>query len=604
MADTQEKAVTIPGFTPPHPGSPMMPRAFDNRPDDDGFAFEEMVKDVGTGEVMHPTKNVVVAPSFPYHYAGEPDVPGGGTRRDLFVHWLTAKENPYFAKSYVNRLWSYFLGIGLIEPVDDIRASNPPTNPELLDRLTKTFIESGFDARGLMRLICRSATYQRSIETNRWNADDSLHYAHAVARRLPAETLFDAITTATGHEPRVSGAAPDARAAEFLDPSVTPPDNFLALFGRPPRESACECERSSGMSLGQALNLVNGPTLSEAIEDPTNSIARYVAYERDPRKVIDELYLRFLARPATEAEQQKLLPTFDPGLPANAAVLPPADADELVKRRTEWESAIPKVAWQTLDPLEIRSAGGAVFTHQPDGSYLASGPNPAIDTYTVVAFTTLTGITGIRLEALPDPSLPSSGPGRADNGNFVLGELRLTAIPLTGASGGKPIALQNGTASFAQDQFPPTNVSDNDPRSGWAISPAMGRAHRAVWELAEDAGGAAATAGTGPNGAAVPTNGGTLLVLTMEQGWGGAHTLGRFRLSATTNARPVRVASLPDEVLAAIAKPTDQRTAPEVETIQRAFIGTVPDFVAKMRLGAAQDLAWGLATSPAFLFTR
>ncbi len=582
------------------PGSPMMAKANDNRPDDDGLAFEEMVKDLDSGDVMHPTKNVVVAPAFPYHYEGESDVPAndsrGGTRRDQLVRWLTAKENPYFAKSYVNRLWSYFLGVGLIEPVDDIRASNPSTNPELLDRLTQTFIASGFDVRELMRLVCRSAAYQRSLSINEWNGDDTLHYAHAIARRLPAETLFDAIAAATGHEPRVAGARPDARAEEFLDPTVTPPDNFLALFGRPPRESACECERSSGMSLGQALNLVNGPTLGEAIGDPDNAIARFVVWERDPRKVIDELYVRFLARPATDAELQKLLPTFDPSLPANVAALAPKDSNELLARRAAWEAAQPKVAWSVVEQADVRSAGGATFTKQQDGSFLAGGTRAEKDTYTIAAWTPHGAITGIRIEAIPDASLPQGGSGRSDSGNFVVGEMKLTAISLQGAAGGRTIALQNATADFSQEQFTPAQIADGNAATGWAIYPNVAQPHRAVWELAEDSGSGGANSAT--------PHGGTLLVLSIEQGWGAGHLLGRFRLSVTTSPRPVRVAALPDDVLAALAKQPEQRAADDEAILHRAFVAAAPDLIGKLRLAAAQDLAWALATSPAFLFNH
>ena len=113
--------------------------------------------------------------------------------------------NPYFAKSYVNRLWGYMLGAGIIEPLDDIRAGNPPTNPELLDYLTREFIEHHFDMRHVLRLICRSRTYQLSIETNRWNDDDKINYSHAMARRLPAEVLYDAIHRVTGSVSRIPG---------------------------------------------------------------------------------------------------------------------------------------------------------------------------------------------------------------------------------------------------------------------------------------------------------------------------------------------------------------------------------------------------------------
>ena len=121
--------------------------------------------------------------------------------------WLTSKDNPYFARSYVNRLWGYLLGVGIIEPLDDIRAGNPPTNPELLDYLTDEFVKSGFDVRHVMRLICKSRTYQLSVETNKWNADDKVNYSHALARRLPAEVLLDAVYRVTGSVSKIPGRA-------------------------------------------------------------------------------------------------------------------------------------------------------------------------------------------------------------------------------------------------------------------------------------------------------------------------------------------------------------------------------------------------------------
>src|SRR5262249_18050224 len=170
---------------------------------------------------------------------------------------------------------------------------------------------------------------------------------------------------------RVRGVRPGTRADELLDPSMTTADNFLSLFGRPPRESACECERSSGMSLGQALNLVNGPTVADAIEDAKNEIGELATYERAPSKVIDELYVRFLARPPTAAETEKLAPRFDAEVERNFATLPPADAARYRAARTAWEAALPKITWSALESVEVRSAGGATFTKQPDGSFLA-----------------------------------------------------------------------------------------------------------------------------------------------------------------------------------------------------------------------------------------
>ena len=219
-------------------------------------------------------------------------------RRIDLSAWLTSKDNPYFAKSYVNRLWGYLFGVGIIEPLDDIRAGNPATNPELLDYLTKEFIRSNFDVRNIMRLICKSRTYQLSVETNKWNHDDKVNYSHAVARRLPAEVLLDAVYRVTGSISKFPGIAPGTRAAALPDSGVELPSGFLTTFGRPARESACECERSSGLQLGPVMALVSGPTLGDAIADPSNELNKLAASQPDDGKLINEFFLRILSRPA------------------------------------------------------------------------------------------------------------------------------------------------------------------------------------------------------------------------------------------------------------------------------------------------------------------
>lgn len=261
---------------------------------------EEIIYDAHAGEVPHAKTGKSVPPKFPY----QTDLPldDAVSRREQFAQWATSRDNQYFAVSYVNRIWSYLLGVGLIEPVDDIRAGNPPSNPELLDRLTKEFIESGFDTRALVRRICQSRAYQHSLETNKWNEDDSANFSHALARRLPAETLYDTVKRATGSQIKLPGVPQGYLATQLPDPTVELPGGFLGLFGRPPRESACECERSSGVVLGQALNLVNGPVIAESIADPENRISKLVATETDDRKLVDELFVSILCRPAKPAE--------------------------------------------------------------------------------------------------------------------------------------------------------------------------------------------------------------------------------------------------------------------------------------------------------------
>ncbi|MBX3734163.1 MAG: DUF1553 domain-containing protein [Verrucomicrobiae bacterium] len=268
------------------------------------YASEQVSEDVvyhnyNGGEARHPRTAQVVPPRVPY--GTTPPVPSGDDRRMAFAAWLTSPDNPYFAKSTVNRFWSYCFGRGIIDPVDDIRAGNPPSNAALLDALTETFVAGGFDVRRLLRTLCESRTYQLSIVPNRWNEDDAVNFSHALPRRLGAEQLLDAVAVATGYRPPFKDLPAGLRAVDLPDGMVRGND-FLALFGRPKRQSACECERSSNVTLSHALNLINGPTLGECVTSPHNRLKALVESEPDDRKVIEELYLGCLNRPPTEAE--------------------------------------------------------------------------------------------------------------------------------------------------------------------------------------------------------------------------------------------------------------------------------------------------------------
>ncbi|MEM1450704.1 MAG: DUF1549 and DUF1553 domain-containing protein [Planctomycetota bacterium] len=551
-----------------------------------GATENEEIYDRDEGEVVDPDTGVTRVPAFPYQHGG--DVPADGTRRARLAAWVTAGENPLFARSYVNRLWSYFLGRGIIHPVDDIRASNPPSHPELLDRLTDEFVASGFDTRALMKLILRSRTYQRSIETNRWNEGDDVNFAHGLARRLPAETLFDAVHSATGSRPRLPGARPGTRAGELVGPDVEAPDGFLGLFGRPPRESVCECERATGLSLGHALNLVNGPTVADAIEDPEGALTDLARYEKDPAAIVRELYMRFLCRPPSDAEVAALVPSFDAGVPANLLALTP---DQLARTRTaraEWEATQVPHAWTRLVPDSARSAGGATLTIAEDGAVLASDANPEKDTTTLVAFAGDGPITGLRLEVLPHESLAAGGPGRAENGNFVLHELRVAAVSALDPTKTKPLKLRSATADFSQGGWPVAAAVDGNAGTGWAVSARFGEPHTAVFEVAEDVG----------------FEGGTLLVATLVQNYGSKHVIGHLRLSTTGDPRPVRHLALTEDERVALRTPAAERTDEQRAVIHRRYVRTAPELIDLVRLGATQDLAWALVNSPAFLFNR
>lgn len=251
------------------------------------------------GEVKHLKTDAVMVPKVPVGDAKS--IAAGADRRVPMVDWLVAPENPFFAKSMANRIWSYFLGRGIIEPVDDIRASNPASNPELLDALTAKFVKDGFDLRKLMKAICQSRTYQLSIVKNKWNEDDTINFSHAHPRRLSAEQMVDALALATGTKPKLAGIPSGMRAAQIPDGMVAGND-FLQLFGRPKRQSACECERSSSLTLSHALSLINGPTISEAVAAPDSRVAKLVKTEKDDRKLVEDIYLSCLSRPPTEKE--------------------------------------------------------------------------------------------------------------------------------------------------------------------------------------------------------------------------------------------------------------------------------------------------------------
>ena len=272
-------------------------------------------------DMKHPKDGRVMKPAFivPASYGSSGPVPTDSHRRAALAEWVTSRDNPFFAKSTVNRVWSYFFGRGIIEPVDDIRASNPPSNPALLDALTKDFIEHNFDLRQLMRTIANSRTYQASMSINEWNATDADNFSHAIPRRLAAEELLDALTLATGVRPNLPEVPPETRAEQLPDPHVGK-DGFLDLFGRPSRESSCECERRSDISLPQALNLVNGQTISDAVAGGNGRVAKAILSGKTDRDLIDELYLASFSRPPTPSEAEHGLKYLSSGTRGRTAL--------------------------------------------------------------------------------------------------------------------------------------------------------------------------------------------------------------------------------------------------------------------------------------------
>ena len=257
-------------------------------------------------EQLHPKTNAVVPPKYLVPVEGAPDLGEGLGRREALADWLTSPENPYFAPAIANRVWSYFMGRGIIDPVDDIRASNQPVNADLLNALTADLIENGFDLRQLMRTIATSRAYQSSFQTNEWNRDDRINFSRHEPRRLSAEQLADAVARATGSRFEIDTLPEDFDATALPDPHVMTAsmgiEGFLDLFGKPDRETACECERKTEMSLPQALSLLNGAVIADAIADPEGRVANLVLSGRDNEDLIADLYLAALGRLPTGDE--------------------------------------------------------------------------------------------------------------------------------------------------------------------------------------------------------------------------------------------------------------------------------------------------------------
>ena len=471
----------------------------------------EIIGDAKTGEVTHERTGKPVEPKFPFacDYAASADA----TRRQEFAAWLTAPDNRYFARSYVNRLWGYLFGVGIIDPIDDIRAGNPPTNPALLDYLTERFIANGFDTRAILTEICTSRVYGLSIKTNRFNEDDTINYSHALPRRLPAETLYDAIHAVVGSPSRFPGYPEGTRAAELPEVSSNLGRGFLQTFGRPVRESACECERAEGMALGPVMALVSGPVVGDVLADPKSDLAQLVAAQPDDGQLIEDVFYTILGRPSRPAEVaavRQMMQEIAVDHRALQAELATAEAAwKLEKQRLEqvrleriaevssrliaaqtayeperqklqqqradkiaaaiaaletyhkdtdaqqaaFKALVDKAAtWQVAWPESLSSKAGATLTTLADGSVLASG-KAGVETTTLTSRLDpahLGTLSAIRLETIPDSRLPRAGAGRAPDGNFVVTEVILELATASSPEKLKRIVLHRPQADFAQ----------------------------------------------------------------------------------------------------------------------------------------------------------
>ena len=508
---------------------------------------------------------------------------------------------------------------------------------------------------------------------------------------------------ATGTVSRIPGVPPGTRAAALPDAGIKLADDFLTNLGRPARESACECERSNDLQLGPVMALISGPTADNAIAEENNELARLAASDTSDADLVDEIFVQILSRPATQQEiessravlrgypeehrqlaqqleecERELAPAiaemerarqvavdktkaelaaYEHQIAEREAQLDRQHAERLAQaeaalkryegglpqRMAAWEQqAMRPPDWTPLDPVALSATNGATLARQQDLSVLASGSNGK-GTYQLVARSEKAPLTGIKLEVLADERLPSKGPGRSPNGNFVLTEFRVEWSPEGQPDQRLPVSLQNAQADFSQKDYDVATAIDGkkaERANGWATHPQTGQNRTAVFETKEDL--------AGP---------GTLTLLFDQEYADGQHTLGRFRVSVTTSPRPIALDGLPQnigDILAVAAKDrTDAQKAallkfyrgqdgelkkleqtvaeakkprpvdPRLQQLRDRFaeasrpVPLPPRLVqlrrdvelstrqlAGVRLTFAQDLAWALINSPAFLFNR
>jgi WD40 repeat protein len=567
----------------------------------------EMISDAKEGEVKHDRTGKISPPEFPF--TAKCDAKEKPTRREQLAEWISSPDNRYFASSYANRLWGYMTGAGIIEPLDDIRAGNPPRNPALLEYLTHEFIDSGFNVHHLMELICKSRTYQLSIRVNKWNEDDKVNYSHALARRLPAETLYDAVFRVTGTTPAIPGAKPGQRAMQLSDAATDDSTGLLATLGRPARQSACECERSSDIRLGSVMALLSGPTVSKAINEPSNALAKLVEDDDDDEDLVNDVFMRILNRPATESETTNALAllaaiqtdnskitndlsTLEAKLAPAIADLTRARDEAITKAKTglgvyddmtkslraeldkhhnaeiaatqrelkEYEKLLPaqaafweaknlsadtKTVWTLVEPQKISATGKVKLTRQSDGSITSSG-GKSPSAFVINTRPTLTHITGVMVEVLPDEKLPRFGPGRAPDGNLVLSEIEFRWG--AGTNTANTIAkFSDARADYSQPDYNVKLAIDGVVQAGangWALAGAPGpQRHVATFKLEKPIDG---------------TNGMNVRI-DLRQGFGDQFLIGRFRIYLTGAEDPLDF-GLPETVALAARAPAGQRT--------------------------------------------
>ena len=275
------------------------------------FVGEQSVLVKHEGELPHP-RGGDAAPKF--LGAATPDLSGDADRLAAVAGWVADPANPFFAKAQANRVWLHLMGRGLVDPVDDFRASNPATNPPLMDHLAKVFVAGGYRIKPLVRHVMQSRTYQLASVADGPTGTDDTHFAHALVQPLEAEQLLDALAAVLGVPVEFPGYPAGLRAGQLPAPvqagrrqTATTGSRFLKVFGKPDRLTTCECERSDEPGMIQAFQMLTGELLTDMLKKPDNRIGKLLAAKAEDGAILDELYLVAISRPPSAAERAKLL---------------------------------------------------------------------------------------------------------------------------------------------------------------------------------------------------------------------------------------------------------------------------------------------------------
>jgi hypothetical protein len=317
-------------------------RAKNGASDGDNIVF---VSD--NGDIVQPLTG---KPQPPAPLDGKPlPIDSPADRRGPLADWLVSRDNPYFTRAIVNRVWANFMGVGLVEAVDDMRVTNPASNEKLLGAMAKFLADQKFDLKQLMRLILQSETYQRASQALPGNASDTRFYSHHYPRRLMAEVLHDAIASVTGVPTQFTVDRRNANAGlgekyAFGLRALQLPDTqtdsyFLKAFGRPDREKTCECERTLEPSITQVLHLANGDTINQKLAAKNSRVEKLLENQTSNDQLLEELYLSALARFPKDAEKTACLRILD------------------TTSHTERRHAVEDVFWAVLSSKEF------IFNH-------------------------------------------------------------------------------------------------------------------------------------------------------------------------------------------------------------------------------------------------